>query len=79
MRRTRQNGWMIFFLAGAVGCAQSESADPQLEGNLKKHYELQKLVPVKLSAKEKRIRQERLRMQFGDVAEGDLSVRSKSK
>ncbi|ODU01003.1 MAG: hypothetical protein ABS79_02430 [Planctomycetes bacterium SCN 63-9] len=69
MRRSGRLGWIALLLGVAVGCGDQKVADfRQQEGNLRTHYELAKQAPTKLTAKEKRIRQERLRMQFGDMA-----------
>lgn len=69
MRRLRGLGGISLLLGFAVGCGHSSGDDlPRQEANLRSHYKLEKPGSSKLSAKEKEIRRQRLRMQYGDVA-----------
>jgi hypothetical protein len=69
MRRLRWFGGAPLLLGLAVGCDHSSWDDlPRQEANLRSRYTLEKPGSTKLSAKEKGIRRQRLRMQYGDVA-----------
>jgi hypothetical protein len=70
MKRIRKLTGMALLLAVGAGCEHSSLDDlRQVEANLHAHYKMRKRSSTKLSVKEKRIRLERLRMQFGDVVE----------
>jgi hypothetical protein len=61
---------MVLLVCLAAGCEYSGPDDSgRLDVNLQSHYEIAKTGSSARSPKERRIDRQRLRMQFGDVAE----------
>ena len=77
MRRSISLSFTTLVLGLAFGCGQMESSMKVQEADIKKHYENQKQSSAKLTPRQKRLSQERLRMQFGDIAEAGGSNATK--